>query len=107
MCRHATHSPVVTALINAYNYGQFIEEAIESVLTQHFPSDEMEILVVDDGSTDDTFERVKKYGERVRYLHKQNGGQASALNCGFAEARGEIVAELDADDVWRPEKLRV
>jgi glycosyltransferase involved in cell wall biosynthesis len=93
-------------MIDTYNYGRFVEEAIESVLAQDFPAEEMEILVVDDGSTDDTAERVKKYGERVCYFYKPNGGQASAFNFGFAKARGEIVALLDADDYWLPGKLR-
>jgi glycosyltransferase involved in cell wall biosynthesis len=101
-----TQRPRVTVLIDAYNYGQFIEEAMESVLAQDFAADQMEIIVVDDGSTDDTAERVKKFGARVRYVLKQNGGQASAFNVGFAEARGEIVALLDADDYWLPGKLR-
>ncbi|MGB7283450.1 MAG: glycosyltransferase [Candidatus Acidiferrum sp.] len=99
-------SPTVTVLIDTYNYGRFIEDAIDSVLAQDFPAALMETLIVDDGSTDDTAERVKKYGERVRYFHKPNGGQASAFNFGIARARGEIVALLDADDYWLPGKLR-
>ncbi len=97
--------PKITALIDTYNQERFIAEAIESVLAQDFPASEMEILVVDDGSTDSTPEIVRRYGERVRYIRKENGGQASALNLGFAEARGEIVAMLDGDDVWLPNKL--
>jgi glycosyltransferase involved in cell wall biosynthesis len=97
--------PLVTALIDTYNYGRFVEQAIESVLEQDYPAKRLEIVVVDDGSTDDTAERVKKYGERVRYLRKENGGQASAFNYGFAEARGEIIALLDADDYWLPGKI--
>jgi glycosyltransferase involved in cell wall biosynthesis len=100
------NTPLATVLIDTYNYGRFIGDAIESVLTQDFPAEEMEVLVVDDGSTDDTAERVRKYGERVRYLHKENGGQASAFNYGIARARGEYVALLDADDYWLPGKLK-
>lgn len=100
-------SPVVTALIDTYNQGRFIEEAVESVLAQDFPASEMEILVVDDGSTDDTPDRVRKFGDRVRYIRKLNRGQASAFNLGFAEARGEIVCMLDGDDTWLPEKVRL
>src|SRR5260370_6814505 len=66
----------------------------------------MEVVIVDDGSTDDTAERVRKYGAKVRYFHKPNGGQASALNLGLAKARGEIVALLDADDRFLPGKLK-
>lgn len=98
--------PLVTVVIDAYNYGLFIEEAIESVLAQDFPMEQLEILVVDDGSTDDTGVRVKKYGSRIQYLLKTNGGQASAFNLGFVKARGEIVATLDADDYFLPGKLR-
>lgn len=98
-------TPLVTVLIDTYNYGRFIEEAIGSVLSQDFPTDQVEILVVDDGSTDDTAERLKKYGSRIRYFCKPNGGQASAFNLGFQEANGEIVAWLDADDYFMPGKL--
>jgi glycosyltransferase involved in cell wall biosynthesis len=95
----------VTVLIDTYNYGRFIEEAIESVLTQDFPPEQMEILVVDDGSVDDTASRVERYRDRVQYLYKENGGQASGLNFGIARARGDIVAFLDGDDYWLPSKL--
>ncbi|MDQ1406661.1 MAG: hypothetical protein QOG55_2290 [Acidobacteriaceae bacterium] len=97
--------PLVTALIDTYNYGHFVEEAIESVLAQDYPSERVEVLVVDDGSTDDTAERVKKYGTRIKYLLKPNGGQGSAFNFGFERAKGEIIAFLDADDYWLPQKL--
>jgi glycosyltransferase involved in cell wall biosynthesis len=98
-------APFFSVLIDTYNYGQYIEEAIASVVAQDFPADEREILVVDDGSTDDTQERVKRFGETIRYLRKANGGQASAFNLGFERARGEAIALLDADDLWLPEKL--
>jgi|SRR5712664_1926500 len=98
-------APLSTVLITTYNYGQFLEQAIDSILAQDFPPDNIQILVVDDGSTDDTSERVKKYGSRIEYFYKPNGGQASALNFGFAKARGEIIALLDADDLFQPGKL--
>ncbi len=98
-------TPLITVLITAYNYSEYIQQAIDSVLSQDYPPDKIQILVVDDGSTDDTSERVKKYGSRIDYFHKPNGGQASALNFGFARARGEIVALLDADDLFVPSKL--
>lgn len=97
--------PFVTVLIDTYNHRNFIEEAINSVLSQNFPVSETEILVVDDGSTDDTDELVRKFAPRVRLLRKSNGGQASAFNAGIPEARGEILAFLDGDDWWAPEKL--
>lgn len=99
------NSPLVTVLITTCNYGPFIEQAIDSVVSQEFPLDQVQIVVVDDGSTDDTGERVKKYGNRIEYFRKTNGGQASALNFGFEKARGEIIALLDADDFFLPRKL--
>ncbi len=98
-------APFFTVLIDTYNYGEYIEEAVASALGQDFPAEEREILVVDDGSTDNTEERLRKFGEAIRYFKKPNGGQASAFNFGFAHARGEVMALLDADDVWLPEKL--
>lgn len=98
--------PYVSALIDTYNHGRFIEQAIASVLAQDLPASEMEILVVDDGSTDDTAARVKRFGDRVRYLYKPNGGQASAFNFSIPQSRGEIVAFLDGDDWWAKDKLR-
>jgi glycosyltransferase involved in cell wall biosynthesis len=101
-----TSKPRVTVIIDSYNYGHFIAEAIDSVLSQDFPLDQVELIVVDDGSTDDTAERVGKYGSRVQYLYKPNGGQASAFNLGFAHAQGEILILLDADDYLLPGKLQ-
>jgi glycosyltransferase involved in cell wall biosynthesis len=98
--------PSVSVIIDTFNYGCFIEQAIDSVLSQDFPADRREVLVVDDGSSDNTAERVKKYGSQIQYFQKQNGGQASAFNFGFARARGEVLCFLDADDYWLPGKLR-
>ena len=98
-------APFFTVLIDTYNYAEYIEDAVASALEQDFPPEEREILVVDDGSTDDTEERLHKFGQAIRYFRKPNGGQASAFNFGFAQAQGEVVALLDADDIWLPEKL--
>ena len=97
--------PLISILIDTYNYGRYVEEAIESVLAQNFPVDEREILVVDDGSTDDTAERVRRFGSAINYFRKPNGGQASAFNFGLRRARGKYIALLDADDYWLPGKL--
>jgi len=97
--------PLISILMTAYNYGAFIEEAVDSVLSQNYPPDRMEVVVVDDGSSDDTAYRLTKYGPRIRYLQKPNGGQASALNLGFTLCTGEIISLIDADDVFFPEKL--
>ncbi len=97
--------PAVTVLVDTYNHERFIEEALASVLGQDFPPDQMEILVVDDGSTDRTPELVRKLEPRVRLIRKENGGQASAFNAGIPQAQGEIIAFLDGDDWWAPKKL--
>jgi len=97
--------PVVTALIDTHNCERFIEEAIVSVLEQDFPSNDMEILVVDAGSTDRTPEIIQKFAPRVRYLRKENGGQASAFNLAISQAQGEIIAFLDGDDWWENFKV--
>jgi glycosyltransferase involved in cell wall biosynthesis len=99
-------APLFTVLIDTYNYGQYVEEAVRSALEQDFPAEQFEVLVVDDGSTDDTAARLEKFAGRIRYLQKPNGGQASAFNWGLETARGEFIALLDADDVWLPSKLR-
>jgi cellulose synthase/poly-beta-1,6-N-acetylglucosamine synthase-like glycosyltransferase len=97
--------PFITALIDTYNQESLIADAIQSVVGQDFPASETEILVVDDGSTDNTPDIVQKFRPRVRYVRKGNGGQASAFNVGIREAQGEIVAFLDGDDWWAPGKL--
>ncbi len=66
-------APYFSILIDAFNYGHYLEEAVESALAQDFPSDEREILVVDDGSTDGTAARLRKFGNAIRYLYKSNG----------------------------------
>lgn len=96
--------PKVSVLIINYNYGRFLSEAVESVLAQDFPG-ETEVLVVDDGSTDDSAERIKPYLDRVSWLPKPNGGQVSAFNYGLARASGGWIALLEADDTWEKNKL--
>lgn len=95
--------PLVSIAINNYNYGQFLGEAIESALQQSYPH--CEVIVVDDGSTDDSREVIARYGDRIIPVFKENGGQASAFNAGFAASRGEIICFLDADDLFLPEKV--
>jgi glycosyltransferase involved in cell wall biosynthesis len=96
----------VSVLIDTYNHERFIERAITSVLEQDMPMDGVEILIVDDGSTDRTPDIVRRFEPRVRLIRKPNGGQASAFNLGFAQAHGEILVTLDGDDWWAKEKLR-
>lgn len=92
--------PLITALVDTYNHERCIEQAIVSILEQGLPTADMEIIVVDDGSTDRTPEIIRKFEPRVRMIRKANGGQASAFNAGIAEASAEIVAFLDGDDWW-------
>lgn len=98
-------SPLATVIIPTYNYGRYVCEAVESVLAQSFPQEEIEIIVVDDGSTDDTRERVCRYGARVRYVFQGNRGKASATQAGVDLARGKYIFNLDADDLFLPEKI--
>ena len=97
--------PIVSALIDTYNQEHFIEQALASVLEQGLSPLELEIVVVDDGSTDNTASLVAKFAPRVRYIRKKNGGQASVFNAAIPELHGEIVAFLDADDWWAKSKL--
>jgi hypothetical protein len=92
--------PLVSVIINNYNYGRFLRSAIESVLGQSYSK--LELIVVDDGSTDSSRTILETYGDLVITILKENGGQASALNAGFARCHGEIVFFLDSDDVLLP-----
>lgn len=96
--------PLVSVLICNYNYGKFIGDAIDSVLAQTYRH--IEIVVVDDGSSDDSRDVIQSYGERVVPVFKENGGQASAFNQGFPATTGGIVCLLDADDYFLPEKVQ-
>ncbi|MFI5071937.1 MAG: glycosyltransferase family 2 protein [Terriglobales bacterium] len=94
---------LVSVIIPAYNATKFLADSIRSVLAQTYRN--LEIIVVDDGSTDTTAQVTRSFGDEVRYIHKPNGGQASALNLGIRHAHGEYIAFQDADDVWLPDKL--
>lgn len=96
--------PFVSVVLNNYNYGRYLEAAIGSVLGQTYT--DFELVVVDDGSTDDSREIAEQFADRAVLMFKENGGQASALNAGVERARGEIVCFLDSDDLWSPEKLQ-
>jgi len=93
-------NPLVSIIINTYNYARFLPFAIESALAQTYPR--LEVIVVDDGSTDDSQTVVVAYTDRIIAISKANGGQASALNVGFSASQGEIIFFLDADDVLAP-----
>lgn len=97
--------PKVSVVIPAYNVERFIDAAIKSVLAQTF--EDFELIVVNDGSSDSTLERVRQYKDRrIRVVDQANRGLAGARNSGIREAKGSYIALLDADDLWRTEKLQ-
>src|SRR3954469_17707313 len=96
-------SPLVSIIIDNYNYGRFIGDAIDSALAQTYAN--KEVIVVDDGSTDNSREIINGYSGRIQSVFKNNGGQSSALNAGFAASHGDVVYFLDADDVLFPDAV--
>jgi glycosyltransferase involved in cell wall biosynthesis len=99
----ATTEPLVSVIIPTYNRAASLAAALDSVLAQSYPK--IEIVVVDDGSTDDTGAVVARYGDRIRFQLKPNGGVATARNVGLAAATGELLAFLDSDDVCLPQRI--
>lgn len=96
---------MVSVVIPSYNYGKFVVEAVESALAQTYSP--LEVIVVDDGSTDDTRERLARYSDRIKYIWQENRGLSAARNTGIRNANGVWVALLDADDCWHPQKIEV
>ena len=96
--------PLVSVIIPTYNRGWIIKEAIDSVLEQDFS--DFELIVVDDGSNDNTREILGAYADAITVLHRSNRGVSAARNCGIAEASGQLIAFLDSDDLWLPGKLK-
>lgn len=94
---------LVTAAIPTYNRASFLPEALESIFSQTFR--DLEVLVVDDGSTDETPDVLADYGSRIRIVRQANQGRSAARNRAVREARGRYVSFLDSDDCWTPEKL--
>jgi glycosyltransferase involved in cell wall biosynthesis len=93
----------VSVCINNYNYAEFLGSAIESVINQEYPR--VELVVVDDGSTDDSALVLRQYAEYGRFIRKANGGHVSAVNAGFAASTGSIVIFLDSDDTLEPDAV--
>jgi glycosyltransferase involved in cell wall biosynthesis len=99
--------PLVSIILDNYNYAEHLPISIESVLKQSY--DEFELIIVDDGSTDSSREVIEEYAKkysRIRTVFKENGGQASAFNAGYAAAHGDIICFLDSDDSYHPDKIK-
>jgi glycosyltransferase involved in cell wall biosynthesis len=95
--------PLISCIIPVYNSELYLGEAIDSILAQTYQP--VEIIIVDDGSTDATAEVAAHYGTQISYLRQSNQGPATARNLGLSAAQGEFIAFLDADDLWNSEKL--
>lgn len=100
-----SQNPTVSIIVPMYNAEKFVAQTIQSVIGQTYSS--WELLLIDDGSTDKTHDVIQQYlsDDRIRYVHKTNGGQGSARNRGIALAKGEYLAFIDADDIWDASKL--
>jgi glycosyltransferase involved in cell wall biosynthesis len=102
--------PTVSVLMPAYNYGRYVGRAIQSALDQEYPEQLLGLVVVDDGSSDDTADVVRGLAERnpgrIELIQQANGGPSAAMNTALAAATGELIAILDADDIWLRTKTR-
>lgn len=96
-------NPLISCIVPTFNCKLYIAEALDSILAQTYRP--IEIIVVDDGSTDGTPELLERYGDKIIYVKQDNLGPAAARNLGINMAQGEFIAFLDADDIWRKEKL--
>ena len=101
--RQSSNKPLVSVIIPTYNRGWVVQEAIDSVLDQDFT--DYELIVVDDGSDDNTPTILADYGQAITVLHQLNSGVSAARNRGIAAASGQLIAFLDSDDLWLPRKL--
>jgi len=97
-------NPLVSIIIPVYNGSNYVKEAIDSALAQTYKN--IEVIVVNDGSTDNTEKIVKSYGDKIRYFYKENGGVASALNLAIENSKGEYISWLSHDDVYYPNKIQ-
>ncbi len=96
-------NPIVSVIIPSFNRGWVVAEAVESVIAQDYHP--LEIIVVDDGSTDDTGEKLMPFREKIILLEQENRGVSAARNAGIKAAGGEFIAFLDSDDLWMPGKI--
>ena len=100
-----TYFPMVSVIIPTYNRAEMLPGAIDSVLGQDYPY--FELIVVDDGSTDETPRLLERYKDRITVMRRENAGVSAARNLGIGEAKGELIAFLDSDDYWMAEKLSI
>lgn len=96
-------SPLVSIIIPNFNYSQFVKSAVETALDQTYSN--TEVIVVDDGSTDESLKVLQKFGNKIKLIRQEHGGPARARNRGIQEASGDYIAFLDADDLWKPRKI--
>jgi len=104
-CEGDVMTPLVSVVVTTYNHGQYIQETLRSVFAQTYSN--FEVIVVDDGSTDDTSTKLQAFHGRICYVHQENQGVAASRNTGVQKARGEFIALLDGDDLWEPGKLAI
>lgn len=102
---NSTNKPLASILINNYNYEEFLKEAIDSALAQTYSN--VEVIVVDDGSTDNSPNIIASYQNKIIPVYQSNQGQASAFNQGFALSQGKIIFLLDADDIFHRDKVAI
>jgi glycosyltransferase involved in cell wall biosynthesis len=102
-----TECPTVSVIIPTFQCAPYLQQCLDSVLGQTYPTDRIEIIVVDDGSTDETPQVAAAYTGRIRYLRQPNRGVSAARNAGIAAAEGHLLAFLDADDYWLPRRLEL
>lgn len=95
--------PLVSVIIPNYNYGNYIQESIESVINQNYQN--VEIIVVDDGSTDNSVSIIKKFAKSLTLIQQENSGVSAARNHGMRFAKGDFICFLDSDDSWEPDKI--
>lgn len=96
---------MISTIIPTFNRGRFVVEAVSSVLTQRNVPEPCEIIVVDDGSTDDTASALEQFSGKIRYIFQERSGVSAARNRGIIESKGQYIAFLDSDDLWLPDKL--
>jgi teichuronic acid biosynthesis glycosyltransferase TuaG len=95
----------ISVIIPNYNYARYLDQAIQSVLIQSYEN--VELIVVNNGSTDNSLEVLKKYGDKILLINQPNLGQSGARNSGLSRSNGDLIAFLDADDFWQPNKLEM